>query len=259
MSEDGRFWYCVSAEHVHSRQQLLRIPPMKPLERPSSRIRPQTQKEWKDHPLVVAALSVAGTATLFATVVMPLSNSLLNTKVEKLTEVSANASATAEELVRTKRELTAAQAAFNQVVGKSPLANGSVYPVGADDVVIGTTADDVLRRLAGAKWDEDVFYISAPFKNHPVFSGAAYYFEGKDKRVSAILYHFHSSESISETVRKYLLTTFGEPTKIKKRSFLWRATAREWVSLEGQLNSIPHSYSYYVYKSGAGLLSAKWD
>ena len=135
-------------------------------ERPSQRQRAPSRTHWKDHPLVVAALSVAGTA-LFASVVMPLSNSVLQTKVERLTDASSNAVATAEELERTKRDLANARAALLQATADAPLANRSVYPVGLDDVVIGSTVDDLLKRVPGAKRSgEELSYFSEIGRAH---------------------------------------------------------------------------------------------
>jgi len=228
----------------------------KPLERPSQRQRNQLKSDWKDHPLVVAALSVAGTATLFASVVMPLSNSVLNAKVEKLTEVSANAVATAEELERTKRDLINARAALMQATAKAPFVNRSIYPVGLDDVVIGSTVDDLLKRVPNAKRpEEESSYFSVQFPDHGTFSGAAYYLDDKKpRRIRSILFHLRDEKIGGEAIQKYLRTTFGEPSKRRKRhDVLWIATPREWVSLEFTSSG---STLYLISKSGE--VSSDW-
>jgi hypothetical protein len=230
----------------------------KPIERPSQRQRLPLKSDWKDHPLVVAALSVAGTATLFATVVMPLSNSVLNAKVEKLTEISATSVATAEELERTKRDLITARAALTQATTKAPLVNRSIYPVGLDDVVIGSTVDDLVKRLPSAKRPEDESsYFSVQFPDHGTFHGAAYYLDDKKpQRVRSILFHLRDDQVGGEAIQKYLRTNFGEPTKRRKRQdVLWMATLREWVSLEYTTSG---STLFLITKAGDVTVSSDW-
>ncbi|WP_406805560.1 hypothetical protein [Burkholderia semiarida] len=194
--------------------------------------------DWKDSRLVVAALSVAGTATLFATVIMPLSNTLLTNKIEKLTELSANSSAIAEELEKTKKELAASRAENRLALEKSPFVPGSVYPFGLDNVVIGTPAQEVVVRLPGAKWDEDNSYITFDVKEKDtIFSGAAYYFNSA-RNVSGILYHFRNQDTGPAVVKKLLLTGFGEPYAQKKRRFLWRVSDHEWATLSEVVSGV---------------------
>ncbi|WP_284427874.1 hypothetical protein, partial [Acidovorax sp. SUPP1855] len=156
--------------------------------------------------------------------------SLLTNRLEKLTELSANAGAIAEELEKIKKELAKSRAELSIATMKSPLVAGSAYPLGLDSIVIGTSVNEVQKRLPGVTWDPEVGYIPYRIKNGSVFSGATYYFDSK-LNVSAILYHFRDSEMGSELVQKLMLTGFGEPIAQKKDNFLWKLSNREWVSI----------------------------
>lgn len=193
---------------------------------------------------MVAALSAAGTATLFATVIMPLSNTLLTNKIEKLTELSAGAANTAGELEKVKKELAASRADERLAVMKSPFIPGSVYPLGLDSVIIGTPAQEILTRLPGAKWDEDNQYITYDVTDeNAVFSQAAYYFD-KNRKVSAILYQFRDREAGAELVKKLMLTGFGEPYAQKKHKTLWKINDHEWATLE---EYTPGNITFHLY------------
>lgn len=222
-------------------------------ERPSQRVRVQSKKDWKDHPVVVAALAVAGTSTLFASVIMPLSNSLLSAKLERLTETSATAVATAEELEKTKKALLAAQAALHQAVAKSPMTAGSAYPIGIDSVVIGTPKDQVAKRLPKGRWNEEKTYYSADYSGHPIFSAATYYFT--DEKVDTILLHLVNNEVSAEIIRTFLRANYGEPMKTKKLNSLWQVSPREFVALEGITS---RTSDYYIYKNDAVIMQVSW-
>jgi hypothetical protein len=204
------------------------------------------RSDWKESRLVVAALSVAGTATLFATVIMPLTNTLLTNKLEKLTQLSANAGATAEELENVKKERVASRAETSLAITKSPFISGSVYPIGLDQVVIGTPASEILKRLPGAKWDDEERYLSYQVKGTiGIFSEAAYYFD-KNKKVSTILYLFKDMALGAELVKKTLVTNFGEPYAQKKHLSLWKIKDQEWAVLQ---EIGPGNVTFHLYQS----------
>jgi hypothetical protein len=135
---------------------------------------------------------------------------------------------------------------------ESPLAPGSIYPLGFDNVIIGTPAQEVLARLPGSKWDEDKSYITFAIKDGAVFSGAAYYFDGK-RSVSSILYHFADRNSGGEIVRKVMLTRFGEPYAQQKDSALWRISDREWASISEVVRG-----SGFTFQIDSSPLSNRW-
>lgn len=161
---------------------------------------------------------------------MPLTNTIITNKLERLTEISANASATLAELEKTKKELAVSRAEARLALSKSPLVPGRAYPLSLAGVVIGTPATRVLERLDSAKWDVTNQYIEVRLKDDPVFSGAAYFFDAS-KRVSGILYHFNHRGDGATLVRMLLLSHFGEPIANDKGDQLWKISGREWASI----------------------------
>lgn len=209
--------------------------PIKPSERIRER-KPAPASSWKDSPLVVAIVSAGAMATFMGTVVVPLTTSYLSAKVDRLTEISANASATAEELERTKKELATARGDLATALRGSPFSAGSVYPNGLDRVVIGSSAEQVLQVFPNAKWDEDHEYLSVDTKL-PTFISAAYYFHTdaqKVQRVDAILFQgggIGDTTFTSEYVRARLTVLFGEPLVNKRDAFWKAATPRESIEI----------------------------
>ena len=108
--------------------------------------------DWKDSRLIVAVLTAAGTATFMITVVLPISTASLNAKIESL-EARIESLTPAEEKIKglqtelssAKKSLGEAQASLLAATENSPFAPGSAYPTGFDKVVIGDTAEDVLK------------------------------------------------------------------------------------------------------------------
>jgi hypothetical protein len=131
----------------------------------------QSRKDWKDHPLAIAVVVAVGTAVFFMTVVVPLRVDLLTAKVERLTELSTNSASIAKELERTKQELAEARAALQTSLLKSPFQNKSVYPLGFDEVVIGTPVAELISRYPNGTWDEERAYYSVEAKFDAVVTG----------------------------------------------------------------------------------------
>ncbi|WP_343740442.1 hypothetical protein [Delftia tsuruhatensis] len=184
------------------------------------------------------------------TVVIPLRVDLLAAKVERLTELSSNAGSISNELVRTKQELAEARAALQANLKKSSFQGESVYPIGFDDVVIGTPKADVIARYPEGKWDEDNLRYSVRSRFEGIINTATYFYS--EDKVSTILFHIDWQDQIgAEIVRKHLLATFGVPDAIRKRDMFWKATKREWISF-----SPDYGGAYRVYASNSpGLIN----
>lgn len=214
----------------------------------------QSRKDWKDHPLAIAVVVAVGTAVFFMTVVVPLRVDLLTAKVEHLTELSTNAASTAKELVGAKRELAEARAALQASLLKSPFQGRSVYPLGFDEVVIGTPVAELTSRYPDGKWDEERAYYSVDSKVDGVVTGAAYYFteNGGKGKVSHILFHLVSNDKAgTDLTRKHFLANFGEPDATRRRRLLWKATDREWVTLDAPIDLLPGVYRVYAVNAAS--------
>lgn len=206
----------------------------RPAVKPSQRINNSNKihGDWKDNRIVVAALSAAGTATLFSTVIMPLVNTVQSNKIQQYEDIIKNAQATSNQLAQTKEELKKAKAEIFLAIQKTPLVPGSVYPLGEgfDSVVLGTDVKELKNRLSGLEKDEDGSYFSYRTTNHPVFSGSTYY--QSNNKVDMILYHLHDRDGGGNLIKKTLLTHFGEPFAEKKGSMLWKIKNNEWALLD---------------------------
>ncbi|MCY1212683.1 hypothetical protein D9M72_244220 [compost metagenome] len=222
--------------------------------KPRPQMGTQSRKDWKDHPLAIAVVVAVGTAVFFMTVVVPLRVDLLTAKVERLAELSANSASIAKELERTKRELAEVRAALQTSLLKSPFQDRSVYPLGFDEVVIGTPVAELISRYPDGTWDEERAYYSVNAKFDAVVTGGTYYFteRGGKGKVSQILFHLASGEKAgTDLARKHFLTNFGEPDATRRRSMFWRATDREWVTLDAPHDPLPGAYRVYAVNAAA--------
>jgi len=207
--------------------------------------------DWKDSRLVVAALSVAGTATFMSTVVMPITNASLNAKIEALLPAAAKVASLERELSATKARLEEAQTVAKLATMQTPFLPGSVYPVHLDRVAIGATPELVLSVYPNAEWDEDKRYLSVRVEmDH--FASVTYFFEGKfgAQRVSSIIFHpaIDSGWDRSRLTERFTVL-FGPPafTASKGRA-LWRATPREAIELNGLPGDGTYSVRRWDYK-----------
>jgi acyl-CoA synthetase (AMP-forming)/AMP-acid ligase II len=195
----------------------------------------KSSTDWRDSRFVIAVLSAAGTATFMGTVVVPLTTSYLSAKVDSLTALSATAQATAEELEKTKKKLAQAEASLANAVLETPFVPGSVYPVGLDDIVLGTPIAKVYEKFPDAKIDEESGgYLSVKTK-HPLFWSATYYVSkgAGDKSVSAVLFHSRPESKLTqEAIKARFTVLFGEPgAQSKGRAFWPSPTSRETIEV----------------------------
>ena len=188
------------------------------------------------------------------TVVIPLRVDLLTTKIERLTELSASSAATVKELEHVKRELAETRAAMQASLQKSPFQGQSVYPIGFDDVVIGTPVTELTSRYPDGEWDEERAYYSVTAKTDGVVSAGTYYFTetGSNGKVAHILFHLaYNNGAASNLIQKHFFATFGEPNAIRRKNRLWKATRREWITLD--------SLTYSVYAANAPTPTYEFD
>ena len=218
-------------------------------------VKNKSPTDWKDHPLSIAVAVAVGTSVFFMTVVIPLRVDLLTAKVERLTELSANALSISNELEYTKRELSETYAALQANLQNSPFQGKSVYPIGFDAVVIGTDKDDVVSRYPNGKWNEGNTYYSVKSKVDGIIRAATYYY--KDEKVSMILFYLEGGKKAgTDIVIKHFLATFGEPNATLRKEVFWKATDREWVTVDAEVKNI--SGSYIVSASSSEVLLLKF-
>lgn len=184
---------------------------------------------------MIAVLSAAGTATFMGTVVVPLTTSYLSARVENLTSLTANAQVKAEELEQTKKKLERAEAALANAVSENPFVQGSVYPSGLDDIVIGTPIAKVYERFPDAKLEEeDGRYVSAK-TSHPLFWSVTYYLEKSagGGRVRGMLFHLNPNSKLThEAIKARFTVLYGEPVAQSKGRAFWPSpTPRETIEV----------------------------
>jgi hypothetical protein len=201
------------------------------------RIRERPMKasfSWKEHPLIVAAASCAGTAAFMYNIVMPITNAALNAKLEALTPTSEKISSLVTELDSTKKKLKEVEGLAAIAVEKTPFLPGSVYPAGVDQVLIGTEINQVLKTYPSGEWDEDKSYYSVSLE-HPHIHTATFYFDKnkENRKVRSILFFIQTNKGLNtEAIKARFRIIFGPPTATGKGGAVWwQATPRESVDV----------------------------
>lgn len=201
------------------------------------RHRERTQKshtDWRDSRIVIAALSMAGTATFMSTVIVPVTTASLTAKLEALGSADEKIRKLEKELRENKSALAAAKALAAQATAKTPFLPGSVYPAGLEKILIGSTRQQVVEAYPNGKWSDDD-YVSIE-TGHNIFGRVTYYFDGekKNRYVSMVLYHLaYDSPLNCDAIKNRFAVLFGPPTATgRKGQVWWKATARESIEME---------------------------
>lgn len=185
----------------------------------------QDKSPWKDHPVVIAALSVAGALVFAQTVIFPTmtaslqnENSSLRSQVQEIPALKENLkkaqdSAKAENqrmdeaLKQAKSQLLAAQQS-------NLFSLGNPYPVGFGKVKLG----DGLNTLINSYPEPTLRKTSQRYwtikPDHPVFRDVSFLFDRpadlKDRRIHAIL--FFANDLVAGTLQDRLIEALGQPS-----------------------------------------------
>lgn len=197
-----------------------------------------TESSWRDHPVVVAAISAGAAVTLMGSVVFPLLTTHLNSQLEearkdvetKKVEI-AQLKGIADRLVTTvdsqngalkKHEDDKKKLAdqLRQYAIDNPFLLPTAYPRGLEVARVGSTAADVEAAYSGRPIDkskEDYWSIEP---EHPIFSPVTYYF--RDGVVTHILFHTRYKGPLEDVdilplVKRY----FGKPNLSIDENNLW--------------------------------------
>lgn len=186
---------------------------------------------WKESPLVIATASSVATAAFMASVVLPLTTSVLRTRLEAL-EPAAQRIAVLEGAFRVAEEKRkAAERAAERAYAKHPFSAGTPYPAGLDKVVIGSSEREVLSAFPGGELDNDQGFVTVNLE-HPNIQGAGYHLKGKpgDRRVDLIMFTLREQQLSTAAVKDYFNLMFGPPAgEASKGRMWWKATPRENV------------------------------
>jgi hypothetical protein len=139
--------------------------------------------EWKDHPVIVAAISAAASMTFYATVLQPIAtkekdnqNAELNQKLGGLVQTLAAAQASEASAVKTSEYLSTRNALLSR---DGMFSSDSPYPKGMRAFRVGDTfsIDTLKAAYPGCAVDGSMIdYVSVDCKDSREFYPAATYF-----------------------------------------------------------------------------------
>lgn len=185
---------------------------------------------WKDSPLAVAAIAVAGTLTLtvggFLQIVLPTREVDLKNKIASLettqTEVAAKLVAKEAELRSLQAKLLASEARADslhaelRVALTAQLFNANdPYPNGLRAVRVGERIDAVQKAYAKATIDQSTDGVLVLQDYHPVFRKVSFFFDEEDakKQITHIVFEVkqRSAEYPEEFLQRKLRDALGAP------------------------------------------------
>lgn len=192
--------------------------------------------DWKNHPVVVAALAAAGAFAFAITYIAPVYTTelqtdlrLLKKEVERLQSelnLQTDAAAAAKEKIK---ELTLANETAHKRLQKAELSglysSGSAYPVGLERIKIGDNINDIFkvyRPESIKKVDEESYEVS---NEHTFFDKVTYYYDPKSPKSNIVQISLHASSvpfGGDDIVLEKLYGSIGRPTSNpEKGRYCW--------------------------------------
>lgn len=229
-------------------------------------VKPQ-KRDWRDHPLAIAAIVAAASISLTASVGLPLVTGHLNDQVESLRTRTADQ---ADKILTHENTIGALQAdvrrkdaalaeaqerlkAIHKTLSEARLATpfnpGSPYPRGFESLQLGMSQVAFVAEWGDRKIKKNEDDYWSMELDHPLFSSVTVYFysDKPSRPVYQLFYHFkykHEENRVDDSaVRTFLVSALGRPLITVKDADLWKTPKGELASFE----------------SGTGLIIAEKD
>ena len=207
---------------------------------PRRRRRPAPETNWKDQPLAVAAIAVAGTIILMVNAVIPIwdkekDNQIAELKTEP-TKLKNELDGLRGQLDRMESENVKLRRDLDRLSPDSLFSLDDVYPKGFRSVRIGDRID-LLPKVYGSEADivedESPGWIAVKFKNPHLFSQITYYYyaQATPKTVTMILFHFDNKDGRTFDMLKQQLIDKYSQSKMKEEKNWRHKTELKWSGI----------------------------
>lgn len=220
-------------------QQRKRYPPLVTAPLPNTPL--STASNWKDHPIAVASMAVAGTIALAILLVKEV---ILPTHTAALTNQVASLSAEADSLRTSKadtdKKLTQLQAKIAELDRKlieaqhaNLFAFGNPYPVGFGRVRVGDPISNLTALYPETQIEKNENGYWSVNDQHKVFNHVTYYYDEKLPKnpITHILFSIGYPVTVDGTfLQGKLVEALGVPKQWQKKGFFsWDTQAEVTV------------------------------
>lgn len=188
---------------------------------------------WKDHPVIVAALSFAGTMVFAMQIVIPIYTATLQNEIASLRKDLEAAGVTKDRISKLESELKDTKLKLADAESANTFSPGDPYPVGINQVKIGDSLDLVAGLYSQYQIDRKTGYWSV---NNPntVFSNVTFYFDrnSKDKKIHQLLF-FMRYDAPPDLIISKLIGALGQPfVGASPKCLFWKTGQGLFVGVE---------------------------
>ncbi len=205
---------------------------------PRHRDSPALETNWKDQPLAVAAITVAGTIILMVTAVIPIWDKEKDNQIAELksepTKLKNELDSLRGQLDRMVSENLKLRRDLDRLSPDSLFSLDDVYPKGFRSVRIGDSID-LLRKVYGSEADivedESPGWIAVKLKNPHLFSQITYYYYAPQRTVTMILFLFDNKDGHTFDMLKQQLIDKYSQSKMKEEKNWRHKTELKWSGI----------------------------
>ena len=222
----------------------------------------KSTSDWKDHPLVVAAVSASASMVFMSTVVMPIQSTYLNNKmnemenqlnqtenkIKQIDEIDTRRLAAEKKQKETEQELSTTKAKLLSVLHTNAFKQGSPYPRFIDKVKVGDKFSKIFDAYTNnqievtKKKDGTTRYVSLKINDHPFITDITFYPD--DGNVSQILYFL--TQDNGDMLHHLLSESLGRAiTGSNENEFYWKLSDQLFVSKNSEKNFVISRTQHY--------------
>lgn len=208
-----------------------------PVATPSASEPISKSSSWKDHPIVVAAMAVAGTIALgvllVKEVILPTHTAALTNEVASLSaeasSLRASKADTDDELAKLQTQVAELDRKLAQAQHANLFTFGSPYPVGVGQVRVGDPISSLTTIYPATLIDKNEIGYWSVNNQHKVFNSIVYYYDEKLPKnpITHIMFSVTYPVTVDDTfLQSKLVEALGAPKQWHRKGyFSWDTQA----------------------------------
>ncbi len=182
--------------------------------------------DFKNHPIVIMALTVAGSLGFYHQIILPIMTVKLQNEVDKIPSYEKQIEEDKVKIGELNKKLQQVESQLTIAQNANLFTQDNPYPVGLGKLRIGDSIDNLVP-IYGEKDLEkkDGYWI---LKNsHSVFKKVVYYYndESPKKEITHISFYTDFDAENKNRLQAVLEDAFGLPIKLKNEVCAWKVSS----------------------------------
>lgn len=179
--------------------------------------------DFKNHPIVIMALTVAGSLGFYHQIILPIMTAKLQNDVDKIPSYVKQIEEDKAKIDELNNKLQQVESQLAIAQNANLFTHDDPYPIGFGKLRIGDSIENLIKIYEEKDVKKNDGYWSVDNK-HAIFTDVTYYFndESPKKEITHILFQIDIKVENENFLQDILENKFGIPLKGKNDQYVWK-------------------------------------